>query len=251
MPAIVVPHWSATRFMLFDQCPGEFKARYVDGVLLEPTEALCFGKAVHLGLEAHFRGSDGERAFRAAWKVETEVLVGAVNRGLTSMGLTLIDKVIDLELHGIPEYGFALDTNGDLGAPIVGAIDLWDQDGNVIYDFKTTRGNWSQERAQSEVWQPLLYTYAMWDQAGAWPAFEYIVLNRVTGQLSRFRREWTPDEWLAEVNAAYLRMVAVADRVQHGQLDCHGKHGYCPECGERWGHDHECDTTTQSRRIRL
>jgi hypothetical protein len=251
--SIVMPHWSATRFMLFDQCRSEFRARYVDGVAIEPTEAMCFGKAVHMGLESHYNGQDGERAFRAAWKAESAALAAlgrVVQRGLTAIGLSLIDQVLDLGLKGVPERGFALDTNVELGAPIIGALDLYDAASGVIYDFKTTRGVWSQERAQAEVWQPMLYTWAVVEETGDWPAFEYIVMNRVTGKLDRFRRQWTSEEWWDQMNAAWRHMCETAVAVAQDHLECHNLHGYCPECGERWSHDHVCDEH-HSRRISL
>jgi len=253
---VVVPHWSASRFMLFDQCPQLFMERYGLGgsepVPLESTEALCFGQAVHMGLEAHFNGDDGIRAFRHAWRamtVELELNQQAISRTTTS-GLSLVSQVIDLGLKGTPERGFSIDTNHELGAPIVGAMDLWDQDGNVVYDFKTTRGLWSQERAQHEVYQPLIYTWAAWEETDQWPAFEYIVMNRITGNLERFRREWTEDQWVAQMNGLWLRMEATAAAVKAGDFACSGKHGECPECGERWDHDHVCDESSH-RRIRL
>lgn len=254
---IVMPHWSATRFMLFEQCPAEFRARYVDGVTLEPTEALCFGNAVHKGLEAHFNGQDGERLFRAAWKVEAAMLAEEgrpVNRRLTGMGLELLNKVFELGLHGVPERGFSLDTNVELGAPVIGAMDLYDQQAGVsgvVYDFKTTRGRWSQERAQTEVWQPLLYTWGAWEETTDRPAFEYIVLNRVTGQLDRFRRQWTEEEWLKQMNTAWIKMCQISVAVAQDRLECHGTHGHCLECGESWTHEHACDETMHSKRIRL
>ncbi|HXJ29482.1 MAG TPA: PD-(D/E)XK nuclease family protein [Gemmatimonadales bacterium] len=249
---IVMPHWSASRFMLFDLCPASFKERYVDGVAGEPTEAMLFGSCVHRGLEAHYQGNDGERAFRAAWKVAAEVdLHGDVHRELTGMGIELVDKVVALGLKGVPERPFYLDSETELGAPIIGALDLWDAESNTVFDFKTTRGSWSQARAQREQWQPCLYTYAIWDETGEWPAFEYVVLNRATGVLSRFRREWTPDQWLDQMNALWARMCEVSVAVAKGQLDCHGGHGYCPECGERWTHEHNCDLVPHSRRVVL
>ena len=242
-----VEHWSASRYMLFDQCPALFKERYLDGVALEPTEAMCFGQAVHQGLEAHYRGQDGEHAFRISWKGFSEQLGGKVGKRLTGVGLELLNKVFDLDLRGDPERAFRIDTCSDIGADVVGAMDLWDAKGNVIYDFKTTRGLWSQDRAQTEVWQPFLYTWAAWDEVGDWPAFEYIVLNRNTGQLDRFRREWTADSWLEQMNTLWVRMHAIACDVFDGNLRCSGKHGACLECGERWGHEHECDPETQHR----
>lgn len=244
-----MPHWSATRFMLYEQCPLLFKERYIDGVGIVPTEAMSFGSAVHRGLEAHYQGTDGIRAFRAAWKALAKELGSPVDPSLTATGMTLIEHVIELDLKGIPEYGFSIDTNADLGAPIVGAIDLFDREGGIVYDFKTTVGAWSQARAQKEIWQPALYTTAFWDATGDWPEFHYIVLNRATGQLSRFQRQWTPEEYLEQMNAAWDRMVEIARAVAADELVCNGKHGYCPECGDRWQHEHACGPTPD--RVRL
>jgi hypothetical protein len=244
-----MPHWSASRFMLFEQCPILFKERYIDGVAIVPTEAMSFGSAVHMGLEAHFNGQDGIRAFRAAWKAYVHEIGGRVDPNLTATGLTLIEQVIDLDLKGTPERGFSIDTNEEFGAPIIGFADLWDEAGGVIYDFKTTIGAWSQTRAQKEVWQPCLYTQAFWDETGDLPTFEYIVLNRATGALTRFRREWTPDEYLAQANAAWTRIGEIASAVAADDLTCKGNHGYCPECGDRWQHEHACGPTPE--RVRL
>lgn len=234
--------------MCFDQCPSEYKSRYVDGVALELSEALVFGSSVHRALEAHYQGADAERAFLAAWRTESKLLP-RVSPNLTGIGLDLLDKVIALDLRGVPERGFSLDMELLIGAPIVGAIDLWGD--GVIYDFKTTRGVWSAERAQTETWQPVIYTQAYFQEVGEWPDFEYIVLNRVTGQLDRFRREWTIDSWAAQWSDAYGRMRQIAALVEAGDFACPRMHGYCPECGERWGHAHVCELTNTSRRIKL
>jgi len=236
--------------MCFDQCPAEYRDRYVDGLALELTEALAFGSAMHLGLEAHFQGHDAELAFRRAWKSYQPAL-GPTTPGLTGTGLVLLEKVAELGLHGVPERGFSLDTEADLGAPIVGALDLYDAEAGVVYDFKTTRGAWSEARAETEVWQPMLYTQAIWEETGQLPEFEYIVLNRVTAKLSRFRRSWTPETWLEQMNRAWERMREVSVAVASGHLECHGEHGFCGECGGRWDHDHKCDPEISSRRIRL
>jgi hypothetical protein len=247
---IDLPHWSASRFMVFDQCPAEFKARYVDGVRIEETEALCFGKAVHLGLEEHYHGGDGWQAFRVAWKRYTDELEGRVGRGLTAVGLELIEQTVALGLSGAPEYPFSIETE-ELGAPIVGAMDLWCSATNTIYDFKTTRGKWSDARAQDEVWQPTIYSWAAWLETERLPAFEYIVLNRISGTLERFRRQWTDEEQVDATLIAWKRMQEIADLVDAGDMACHGRHGNCLECGEKWTHDHACDETKHRRRARL
>lgn len=234
--------------MLWEQCPQEFRRRYVDGEALETTEAMAFGQAIHQGLEAHYQGLDGERAFRRAWKATA---TPDAPRRLTVVGLELLEQAFALDLRGVPERGFSVDTEADLGAPIVGAIDLWGAD-NVIYDFKTTRGLWSQARAEREVWQPLLYTWARWlDEPSYEIAFEYIVLNRVTGTLERFRREWTHEEWLDQMSCLHERMRTIAGRLHDGDFSCPERHGQCPECGGQWGHDHDCEGTAPGLRIRL
>lgn len=243
-----VPHWSATKFMVWEQCPGEFKARYVDGLGVEVTEAMAYGQAIHMGLEAHYRGDDGIRAFRAAWKAFSMEL-GDVDQSLTATGLDLLEQVFDFGLEGTPERGFSIDANDQLGAPIVGAIDLWGSDG-VTYDFKTTRGLWSQERAQKELWQPALYTMARWQTEPRYTgAFEYIVMNRYTGRVQRFRREWDEDDILLALDDAWGRMYRIAALTRADVFECHGKHGFCPECGDRWSHEHSCSPSTG--RVRL
>jgi hypothetical protein len=247
-----MPHWSATRFQLFEQCPILFKERYIDGIPIVPTEAMSFGSAVHRGLEAHYQGQDGIRTFRAYWKEIAKELAATgyrIDPSLTATGLTLLEQVFELELKGIPERGFSIDTNTELRAPIVGAIDLWDQDAGIVYDFKTTIGSWSQVRAQKETWQPCLYSWAFWQETGDFPEFHYIVLNRATGALSRFQREWTDDEALEQMNDAWTRMEAIAKAVADDDLSCKGNHGYCPECGDRWKHEHVCGPTPE--RVRL
>jgi hypothetical protein len=231
-----VDHWSTSRFMLWDQCPGSFKERYIDGVWTPPTEAMAFGSAVHAGLEEHFRGGNGDLAFRRKWKE-----YGTDGDYLTATGLDLLDLVYDLNLSGSPEWGFELQTP-ELGANTIGFIDLVGSDG-IVYDFKTTRGKWSQARAQKELWQPLVYTLAVLDVNPDFQGdFEYIVLNRDTRQLDRFRREWTADEWVAEVNAMWDRARIIGNDCAADRFECHGKHGFCPECGDRWQHGHTCGT---------
>jgi hypothetical protein len=131
----------------------------------------------------------------------------------------------------------------------VGAIDLWGDDG-YIYDFKTTRGLWSQARAQTEVWQPALYTQARWlEEPGYGGEFEYIVLNRVTGTLQRFTRDWTRDDVVSLWNDVWEKMQVITTDIRLGHFVCSGNHGYCPECGDRWAHDHACSLTTGRARV--
>ena len=52
-------HWSASRFMLFEMCPRQYRDRYVDGIASPPSLAMLFGNTVHKALEAMHQGHGG------------------------------------------------------------------------------------------------------------------------------------------------------------------------------------------------
>jgi hypothetical protein len=244
----VVPWWSPSKFVCWEACPAEFFGRYVKHQAMAPTVALHFGTAVHKGLEAHFRGQDGEIAFRRAWReLSAELIVAGqdVSSDLSRTGLDLVEKVIDLGLVGTPERKIWVRTEAYLNAPILGYVDLW-CDGTIV-DFKTTVGAWSDARAQKEVWQPCLYSYAYWLETGELPVFEYIVLNRATGALQRFRTQRTHQQ----ISDALARAREIAVAVEKEQFECRcGTGADCPECGAKWVHGHVCDMA-KGTRIRL
>ena len=246
----IVPWWSPSKFVCWDACPQEFFQRYVEQVPMSPTEALHFGTAVHKGLEAHFRGDDGELAFRRTWReltAELRQLGHEVASHLSRTGLELIEKVVRLGLVGEPERQVWMRTDCYLGAPILGYVDLWSPQTNTIYDFKTTVGAWSAARAEKETWQPCLYSYAYRSEFGVLPRFEYIVLNRVTGVLERFETQRSDDQIMDALSRA--RDIAVA--VQQELFECQCRTGAdCPECSVKWEHGHVCDLSRHPR-IRL
>jgi PD-(D/E)XK nuclease superfamily protein len=188
----VVPWWSPSKFACYEQCPAEFYQRYVLGEPIEPNVPMWFGTAVHKGLEAHYRGEDGELAFRRKWREcipQLRAIGCIVPDSLFEIGLLCIEQVAALELVGEPERRIWIRTEAYLNAPLLGYADLWSADTHTIYDFKTTLGSWGQARAEREIWQPGLYSYAYWIETEVLPAFEYIVLNRGTGELQRFRTQ--------------------------------------------------------------
>lgn len=217
---------------------------------MAPTEALHFGSAVHKGLEAHYRGGDGELTFRRTWRMlsaelsERGVIVSPL---LSKMGLDLVGKVVDLDISGEPERKIWCRTDDYLNAPLLGYVDLWCPETHTIIDFKTTVGSWSQARAEKEVWQPCLYSWAYYQEMGVFPKFEYIVLNRVTGALSSFQTMRTGEQIMDALSRA--RQIAVD--VAAEQFDCRCRTGAdCPECGAKWEHGHVCEMV-KGTRIRL
>lgn len=219
----VVPWWSPSKFMCWDECPQEFYRRYVLREPIEPNTPMFFGTAVHKGLEAHFRGEDGDLAFRREWrKACTDLRAAGLHViDLTSIGLDLLDKVVGLGIVGVPERKIWIRCEAYLNAPLLGYVDLWCADTHTLVDFKTTLGAWSAERAEREMWQPCLYSWAYWLETGTLPAFEYIVLNRGTGELQRFKTQRTHQQVSDTLSRA--REIAVAVAAEQWACTC-GKH---------------------------
>lgn len=215
----VVPYWSPSRFTCYEQCPAEYHQRYVLGDPIEPNTPMYFGTAVHKGLEAHFRGEDGDLAFRRKWRELIPELRAAhcmVPDSYFELGLGMIEKVAALGISGEPERKVWTDTSPYLEAPLLGYVDLWSPSNHTIYDFKTTLGAWSQERAEREIWQPCIYSMAYWLESDVIPGFEYIVLNRATGDLQRFVTRRTEQQIADMLGRA--RQIALA--IGHGNWAC-------------------------------
>lgn len=241
-------HWSASRFLCWEQCPAEFYARYIHGARETASEAMLFGSAVHSGLEAHYLGGSGTAEFRKAWKAAvTELLHGEADAKLTAVGLDLIERVVELDLQGIPEWRFTLPTEASWGADTVGAVDLIDIRDGHIYDFKTTTGVWSQARAERDIWQPALYSWAVSEALDRPERFSYVVMNKVSRTVDLFHIDDLEGLWAAMDEMAKV----IVKRVAAGDFACGGKHGACQECGTRWDHTHVCDLSAAPPRIRL
>jgi hypothetical protein len=219
----LVPWWSPSKFTCWDECPQEFYRRYVLREPIEPNTPMSFGTAVHKGLEAHFRGGDGDLAFRRNWREARAALTapGLHVTDLAGVGLDMLDKVAALDLHGEPERKIWIRCEAYLSAPLLGYVDLWCADTHTIIDFKTTLGSWSADRAEREMWQPCLYSWAYWLQTDVLPAFEYIVLNRGTGELQRFKTQRTHEQIADTLSRA--RQIAVAVAAEKWACTC-GKH---------------------------
>ena len=279
-------HWSASRFMLFSQCPRLYKSRYIDGVVSEPSLAMLFGKATHTALEAMHQGHRGtclagcaDAGHRGLADPEARYTVGRTQfaseyaglsetleqvgllapAALYASGLRMLNQVAELGLNAdgssTAERWFSLPTRETLGFPTIGAIDLWSppdsQHGAVVWDFKTTAGAWGTARAEREMWQPLLYTWAYRLVYDVIPVFKYVVLNRIQGTCEIFARTWTPRAWQDDLNGLMFQAEEIAEAVIDGNFECTRGHGTCLECGQPFGHDHVCADASRSARIKL
>jgi len=257
--------------MLFEQCPHQYRQRYVEGLASPPSLAMLFGHTVHTALEVLHQGHRGScpanasvhtdhyECARGAYYREFEVMRARLaEEGVTAggelymEGLRMIDQVAAMALNGDgrsrAERWFTIPTEwGGLDWPVVGAVDLWcppwSRFGAVVWDFKTTIGSWSETRALKERWQPLLYSWAYLRAFDVLPTFRYLVLNRTSGAVDFFDRVWDSRSDF-EHDLADLEFAAeeIAEAVAQGNFECTRGHGTCLECGERFGHDHVCAT---------
>jgi hypothetical protein len=271
--------------MLFEQCPQAYKARYVDGVVSEPSLAMLFGHTVHTALEVLLQGQRGGcpvtagphtdhlECARARYFQEFERARSLLEpQGVTLdgivyfEGLRQIDQVAAMDLNrdrrsrserciSIPTT-WGVRGSGCYAWPLVGAVDLWcppwSQHGPMVWDFKTTVGAWSSARAEKETWQPLLYSWAYVRAYDVVPTFRYLVLNRMSGAVNIFDRTWQSRRaFERDLEALSDVADAIAEAVAEGNYDCTKRHGTCLECGEPFGHDHVCRTPYRAPRVHL
>lgn len=179
------PYLSPSRLSSYDWCPAQYHERYVLGLADPPAPERLFGVAVHAGLEAHFLGADNPIAqYLERWDMalqemrEYDEAVLPAGSALRARGIELIEEVRKLGLEGVPEL-HALFTFPGVSLPFVGYIDLVTP--GHLYDFKTTRSGWTQQKADAQIWQPAIYSAAYdWHKAMI-PRFTYIVLPRIPG----------------------------------------------------------------------
>jgi PD-(D/E)XK nuclease superfamily len=260
--------------MLFEECPVRYRERYVEGIATTPSLAMLFGHTVHTALEALLQGHAGtcpvshgnmdheprdcaydvygrEFSTMRALLADEGVEAGGL---LYLEGLRMIDQVYELGLNADgrsqPELWFSLDC--DWTYPVVGAVDLWSppdsQHGAVVWDFKTTVGTWSQARADREMWQPVLYSWAYARMYNVVPTFRYVVLNRVDGSLTTFERGWSSRSDFKH-DLEHLKFVAedIVESILAGDFTCTRGHGSCLECGEKFTHGHVCKTPARHK----
>lgn len=216
-------YFSPSRFSTYDRCPQLFFERYIQKTPQPPDVARMFGSAIHLALEALFRGQDHELVYLQSWRQSvTECrAAGQVVPDLMERGLELIDMVRALNLEGQPEQEI-LTTIAGIPLPLYGIADLISP-GRII-DFKTTYSGWSQKRADAEQWQPAIYSQAYAEaHDGEYPRFEFIVLPRIAGRpLQRFDGTRSTEQ----IFATFERARHIYQAIEEKQFDCVGAR--CP-----------------------
>jgi PD-(D/E)XK nuclease superfamily protein len=216
---------SPSRLWAYDRCPQVYADRYIRKLEQPPSFEREYGTAVHAGLEAHFRGLDYEMAFLLAWRSATKILKAAgvtAPAWLTSRGLELIESVRGMGITGEPEQRISVIVAG-ISVPIIGYADLIAE--GVIYDFKTTGWGWTQQHADREMFQPVIYSQAYAEaHNGEYPAFRFIVLPR-NGSGGLVELDGTRNS--RQVFETFERARAIHVGIEAQQWDCLCKGKYC------------------------
>lgn len=216
------PYLSPSQLSCYDWCPAAWKARYVDGILDPPTEAMLFGTAVHKGCEAHYRQEDGIGAFVANWTYQTGCLVAAgvpVNPRLEMLGVQLVKQVRALGLAGETERRVGVRAAGL--PPIHGFVDLWDPEHNTVLDFKTSARPWTAQKLERQIWQPAIYSQAIAEETGEMPRFAFVVLPKDGSPLQRL----DATQSVRQIVQAFERARTIYDKMRALDLPCRcGQH---------------------------
>lgn len=145
---------SPSRLKTWIDCPMKWKAVYVDSIKIAPSPAMAFGTAIHRALEAHHRDAwyGSARPVAALVQVFREALVEETAKGvvldsdeMAAQATVLIGLYLDkfgAERVSATELSLTApvldpETGEDLGAELVGVIDLITADGCVV-DIKTS-----------------------------------------------------------------------------------------------------------------
>jgi len=177
------PYLSPSRLSLYADCPALYKRRYVDRISDPPTIDMEYGQAIHAGLDAHFKGGDGELAFIRDLKHRLEPLI---TRGadpadwLVPQGIKLMSDVARLGWIGQSEQKFRWVCAGFV-VPFIGIIDLWMPERLTVIDWKTTQRPWSDKTPERYQFQRAIYWQSMVESVQQMVSFQFVALGAYPG----------------------------------------------------------------------
>lgn len=242
LDGLTLKHLSPSSLSTYDYCPAVWHTRYVLNQREPRTVEMAFGTAVHLGLSAAFLDRDAKAVFADRWEQEERTFRegGAfVDPDLFGRGLQLIGAVLKLGLQGVPDKPIEIHYARKEMPKIIGFLDLYDAESNTVIDFKTATIPWSQDKADGHMWQPCLYSYAIWqercnrlaeqdrDEASDLaevPTFQYVVLPK-TGAVRTITLDASRTK--EQMGTALFRAKQIALAIQAGSFPCQ-----CGRCGE-------------------
>lgn len=163
----------------FQGCPLKYRFRYIDGLPEDcVSSSLVFGSAIHAAVEFYFSqqlAGEGEPSldelldvYQQSWRDRAEQEV-RFNKSETADSLhSLADRMLeaflasDLTKQDGTIFGVEEELRGELSPELpdlLGRVDLLleTDDAVVVQDFKTSRSSWSDQQAEDQSEQLLLY----------------------------------------------------------------------------------------------
>lgn len=237
-------HLSVTQLRMYLRCPLQYKFRYVDGLKIPPTSALCLGRSVHGALEDNYTQKLVTRQdlsithltdiFSDNWEQQAQEILfeedekpGKIKDQGIGMLRVYHHEVAPKVYPVYVEHGFELPIPGT-DRTLKGYIDLVDEDG-VIVDHKTTKRA-MQERTVATDLQLTAYAFAYRglegrDEAGL--RFDVMVRtkNPKIQQLRATRTQQDIDR--------FLQLLRQVNRAIETGLFYPNENFMCPSCGYR------------------
>jgi hypothetical protein len=213
------PYLSASRLVLYQECPALYQRRYVDKIIDPPTIDMEYGQAIHAGLDAHFKGGDGELAFLRELDKRLQPLVA---RGadpadwLVPQGMKLLSDVMRLGWAGESEQDLRWICSG-FKVPLRGVIDLWMPSACMLIDWKTTQHPWSEKTIERYAFQRTIYTQHMLEKTQREVIFKFVALGAYPGGYVQII-EATPSP--GEVYETLEKARAIAAKIEAEQWTC-------------------------------
>ena len=174
-------------------CPERARLGHVRPDLRTGSDATIIGTALHAGIESVLDNRSKEfgdmlevvaneyETLETTNYKKTNINQEEIPQYLESMSKAFYDTILpSVKLGGKTELPFktplGIDVNG-YAVWLEGTIDYVDDDG-VVWDWKTAKKSYSQFSKQKSAIQPTVYTYAVSEQLGLEPKFNYGVMIR-------------------------------------------------------------------------
>ena|SRR3990167_3422909 len=178
--------WS--EFWLYTNRPDDYYSEYVLGIKGEPSREMILGNVIHLALE----GAD--------WKTEFK------KHNFTTDYERTIEEILKYQFPNIPEREVWLGDYGKIypqieSAGIAARVDGVDTKNHIIYENKTSKSFWTQEKADTHG-QLTLYSFIYREKYGVIPSLVLFSINVGNGKVKMIetkRSEFQINEFITQV----------------------------------------------------
>jgi len=238
-------HISVSQIKMYLRCPLQYKYRYIDGLIIQPTSSLTLGKSIHSALESNYSQKIESKQdlpsekmldlFSERWDKEAQETIfeedekaGTIKDEGVKMVTVYHDQISPTIQPKLVEHGFNLNFE-NVSYTLKGIIDLVDMDGTII-DHKTAKRSMVPEDVESNI-QLTCYALAYRSVFGAEEKelrFDVMVKTKVP-KLQQISTKRTQDD----INRFLKLMGYVSKAIQSGIFYPCEDRQTCSWCGYR------------------